>query len=303
MENQEHPDTAFFDAPQAANWAQTWRLRFIDFRLRWEGRLNRRDVEEFFGISAQQATHDLAAYTAAGDHDNLRYEPRQKAFVAPAWFRPLYPSSAARYYLTELVSLHAGLHEPDNSFVGWRPAIGSVAEVGGRIDGDQLALLLKAIRERRVVNARVVDVERESADFQLLSPHGLANEGRRWYVRAYRHGRKQFTDINLAWIEELQMGGPSSVDFAEDMPWHTELPIQIEPQKHMAGARRRAIELDYGMQGGGLQLTCRQSMLIRTLQRLELHRADTEQLRLVNRGELQPFIDMMQEQRQPPRPA
>lgn len=289
----ETQDTAFSAPPQASNWAQAWRLRFIDFRLRWEGRLNRKDLEEFFGISAQQATNDLAAYTAAGDHDNLRYEPKHKAFVGPPWFRPLFPSSASRYYLNELLSLHTEMHEPGNSFVSWRPPLASVPALGGRMDGDQLAALLRAIREHRVVNARVVDTERESVDFQLLSPHGLANDGRRWYVRAFRHSRKQFAQFNLAWIEELTVGEPSKVDFAEDMPWHTELQLHLVSAPNLTEPQRRAVVLDCGMSADGhLHVVCKQAMLIQTLKALDLLEGDTPQVHLANRSEIEPFISM-----------
>ena len=34
-----------------ATWGQQQRLEFIDFRLFWEGRLNRSDLMDFFGMS------------------------------------------------------------------------------------------------------------------------------------------------------------------------------------------------------------------------------------------------------------
>src|SRR3546814_13161726 len=36
-------------------WGQERRLAFIDFRLQFERRLNRKDLRDFFGISAHQA--------------------------------------------------------------------------------------------------------------------------------------------------------------------------------------------------------------------------------------------------------
>ena len=45
-----------------AKWGQAQRLEFIEFRLYWEGKLNRRDLIDFFGISTPQASLDLARY-------------------------------------------------------------------------------------------------------------------------------------------------------------------------------------------------------------------------------------------------
>ena len=53
-------DTA--EAPQSAD--ATRRLQFIEFRLFWEGTLNRADLADSFRVSAAQATADLQRYAA-----------------------------------------------------------------------------------------------------------------------------------------------------------------------------------------------------------------------------------------------
>ena len=40
---------------------QERRFEFIEFRLLWDGRLNRADLTAYFGISVPQASMDLAA--------------------------------------------------------------------------------------------------------------------------------------------------------------------------------------------------------------------------------------------------
>ena len=47
---------------RTGHWGQERRLEFIDFRLLWEGRLNRADLTTFFRISVPQASLDLAKY-------------------------------------------------------------------------------------------------------------------------------------------------------------------------------------------------------------------------------------------------
>ena len=38
-------------------WGVAQRLEFIEFRLFWEGRVNRSDLMEQFGLSVNQASH------------------------------------------------------------------------------------------------------------------------------------------------------------------------------------------------------------------------------------------------------
>lgn len=280
-------------APEASSWAQQMRLRFIDFRLRWEGRLNRKDLEEFFGISAPQATNDFSAYQE-GAPDNLKYDPKLKAYVSNLWFHPVYERSASRIYLNELLSLESGLLEPTASFLGWRPPIVVAPSLSRHIDGETMMVLLKAIREKRMVNVRYQTMGREEGTQRVLSPHGLAHDGSRWHIRAYCHMRKQFRDFVVARISAIELGTVSTAVVAEDMEWHTEVSVVIGPHSALSPASRAAIELDYGMDGGRIGLPCRHAMLFYTLRNLGLLNIDAappaQQLELINRGELEPYL-------------
>ena len=44
-----------------SRWSVGQRLEFIDFRLFWEGHVNRGDLVSFFGVSVPQASSDLGA--------------------------------------------------------------------------------------------------------------------------------------------------------------------------------------------------------------------------------------------------
>ena len=59
-------------------WGVHRRLEFIDFRLFWDGRLNRSDMAETFGISAQQASADIAQYERIAPQ-NLVYDRAERA--------------------------------------------------------------------------------------------------------------------------------------------------------------------------------------------------------------------------------
>ena len=99
------------DTPRPSSWSQDRRLKFIDFRLRWEGRINRTDLTRFFDISMPQASGDLSKYAEAAP-GNLLYDRRAKAYLRTEFFAPLYSRSASNTYLNELLTLEAGESRP-----------------------------------------------------------------------------------------------------------------------------------------------------------------------------------------------
>jgi hypothetical protein len=55
------------------------RLRFIDFIADNFGKINRKHLEDFFGISTPQATKDFKEYMKIAP-DNIRYSITEKAY-------------------------------------------------------------------------------------------------------------------------------------------------------------------------------------------------------------------------------
>src|SRR6266852_6348735 len=77
------------------------RLEFIDFRLFWEGRINRSDIMERFAISTPQASKDLSLYESMAP-GNLCYDVSAKSYLASSTFRPQFIEPNADGFLTQL---------------------------------------------------------------------------------------------------------------------------------------------------------------------------------------------------------
>lgn len=293
---EQHQDSAYGAAkqPAALSWSQDRRLKFIDFRLRWEGRINRNDLVEFFKISAPQATLDLAKYAESAP-DNLTYDPRSKAYVKTRFFHPVFGRSASKTYLNELLALESGVMEPAACFVRWQPSIATVPVPGRHVDGEVLEVLVQAIRERRMITVEYQTMGREQPTQRVLSPHALANDSQRWHVRAYCHSRENFRDFVLARLKPLSLGGTTSLAIGEDKAWSQEVLLVVAAHPALPPASRAALEVDYGMTDGRLTLRCRQAMLLYSLIRLGLleekpHPA-AQQIVLVNQAEVEPFLE------------
>ena len=93
-------DQATNEAVRGLRWGEEARLRAIDADAFWEGRVNRAGLMRRFGISVPQATIDLRAYQLLAP-ENLRYDTREKAYLATEGFKPLFGPPEAEAWLVE----------------------------------------------------------------------------------------------------------------------------------------------------------------------------------------------------------
>ncbi|TWO68064.1 WYL domain-containing protein [Caenimonas sedimenti] len=292
---EDHPETKYSEAvPHPASWSQDRRLKFIDYRLRWEGRLNRTDLIEHFDISAPQATADLGKYTEAAPF-NLAYDLKQKAFMRTEGYAPLYPRSSSRAYLNELLALVTDVIDSRTSFIGWHPEVGVAPIPSRQLDGRSLSLLVQAIRDKRMVALAYQGMKKPGPEARVLSPHALGYDGFRWHVRAYCHSSEKYKDFVIGRMTDVSLAGASEKGSGQDESWHRVLQLVIAPHPLLPAGAKRAIRLDYGMIDGILSLSCRHALLFYALRRLGLHREEgrspeEQQIVLLNRDELAPFM-------------
>ena len=277
-----------------SRWSQDRRIEFIDFRLRWEGRLNRSDLTAHFSISVPQASLDIAKYLELAP-ENMAYDKSARVYVAGPAFEPLFASSSASQYLNELLSVQTGLLGPEASFLGWQPTMDVVPTPGRQLDSDTLVGLVTAIRAQRPVSVLYQSMTQEEPQRRTVSPHALANDGFRWHVRAFCHVRQQFRDFVIARILKIETSADTYVEAAADEHWARTVVLEIAPNPELAGAHRRVIELDYGMVGGKAALVCRQALLFYALKHLGLDQLTggspkAHQIVLENRAEIEPLL-------------
>ena len=138
---------------RTGHWGQERRLEFIDFRLLWEGRLNRADITTFFRISVPQASLDLAKYQEIAPR-NMVYDRTQKAYVTTPAFKPVFSSFDSNHYLNELLGRENGIVDPCDSFIGWAPPVASLPLPARKVQPEILIDLIRAMQREQ---ALVVD--------------------------------------------------------------------------------------------------------------------------------------------------
>lgn len=272
-------------------WGQERRLAFIEFRLLWERRINRKDLIEFFGISAPQASADLKRY-AEKQEEGVIYDASAKAYVPEAGFKPLLLSGGAEAYLNELLALWSDFTNRRSSFLGWIPPVGAVPLPKRTVVPDHLATILYNIRMGRKVEIKYQSTSRPEPSWRAISPHAFAWDGQRWHVRAYCHSREEYRDFLLTRIVETGDTEATEYSGTEDYLWHQWVQVRLGPNSQMSEGAQKAIELDYDMVDGEIEVDIRAALVFYLFQRLGLPGSDwsappgTLQLELLNPEEL-----------------
>lgn len=276
-------------------WSTERRLEFIEFRLFWEGRVNRSDLVEFFGISVPQASADLAAYQEAAE-GNMVYDKTAKAYVAGPRFKPAYFSPSAERYLAELRLLDAELLSPQETWMSHVPAHAIVPTLRRRLDAKTLRHILDAVSSGSSVEVNYQSFSRPEPTWRRVTPHALAFDGMRWHVRAWCHIRTAFRDFVVGRILSIRGIKPDTVDPAADVGWMTEVTLRIGPHPKLVDGARRVTELDYGMENGTVEVATRACMVPYLRKRLGLDKdpekmnANEQHIVLLNRADVEKVL-------------
>lgn len=275
-------------------WSQERRLQFIDFRLQWEGRINRKDVMEFFKISVPQASADLALYQNLMP-DNMRYDTSTRMYVANQHFKPRSDTSGARQYLSQLLALHRGILTGDQAFLSFAPPMESVPLPARSLDASTLLPLIQAIAECGKLMVKYQSISRDEAPSRFISPHAFGYDGIRWHVRAYCDIRRGFRDFVLGRMLSADRPEATDIKSIDDLDWHQYVDLVLKPDPSLSPAQRRGIERDYAMKNGTSTVTCRKAMLFYTLRTLNFEidgvpRSGEKQLVIANLVEIKPML-------------
>lgn len=241
-------------------WGQDRRLEFIEFRLLWEGRINRSELSDFFGVSIQQASLDFAKYMTIAE-DNMEYDRSEKVYRASPQFEPRFMAPDTQTFLNQLANLTTGTLSPSLSFIGRRPSCDVVTLPTRRVRTDVLLSVLWAIRDHCEIEVTYQSMRRPTATRRWIVPHSLAFDGARWHARAWCHESNMFRDFVLTRIQEVHTRRVTNVDSTKDWEWHTYEVIVIEPRPELTVNQRDSVITDFGMQDGKLCKTIRRALV------------------------------------------
>lgn len=247
------------------------RLEFIEHRLYWQGRVNRGDITENFGVSQPQASNDLSQYQKLAP-GNLRYDTSLKRYVPTVAFKPLLFKPNAGQYLIELKSIADQVLSQSDSWVCESPATGVMPVPGRRVRPEILRTLLQAVREWNSIRVHYHSMsdDRPEPIWRWITPHAFGYDGLRWHVRAYCHIDARFKDFVLSrFLQTAELDSPGVAPVA-DSDWNSMFEVVLKPNPKLGLAKMLTVELDYEMTGGQLVLNVRRALLYYFDKRLRL---------------------------------
>ena len=253
-------------------WGVEQKLQFIEFRLFWEGHVNRGDLIDKFGISQNQASGDLNRYIALAP-DNMVYDKSGKTYVRSPGFSPNFLKPDATQYLAQVRSVAESIVALDDAWIGNLPTFDATPAPARGIDPIVLRSIVIAIRRREAVEVRYQSMSSPDPEWRWIAPHALAFDGFRWHARSFCEKSGEYRDFVISRVIESRQTRPAQMQRVADADWDQILQLEIGPHPELSPNQKRVIELDYGMENGRVVIPVRRALLYYALKRLGL---DTE---------------------------
>jgi len=237
-------------------FAQKQRLSFIDFCLLFQGSINRKELTEKFEMGMANATRDLTLYKDIAPQ-NIDFNAQDRTYLQSKNFKPLF-SYNSKQTLAKLS------HKISDGFDG-------VMEVAFPVDAPLqlnvpdifiVAKIVQAVLKGKAISIIYTSLSSGSKAREIV-PHTIIDNGLRWHVRGYDRKTNSFRDFVLTRISKVTLLDKPVEEFEtaiEDNQWMRKMDLHIVP--HPTNVQYpQAIELDYGMDKGVLQLTVRAALV------------------------------------------
>jgi hypothetical protein len=260
---------AMGEGKPSLRWSVEQKLQFIEFRLFWEGHVNRADLMGTFGVSLNQASGDLNRYIALAP-DNMVYDKSGKTYVRSPGFSPNFLKPDATQYLAQVRSVAEGIVAPDDAWIGNLPTFDATPAPARGIDPTVLRSIVIAIRRREAVEVRYQSMSSPDPEWRWIAPHALAFDGFRWHARSFCEKSGEYRDFVISRIIETRQSRSTQIQTAADADWDEIVQLEIGPHPDLSQNQKRVIELDYGMKNGRVVIPVRRALLYYALKRLGL---------------------------------
>ena len=272
-------------------WGVEQRLEFIEFRLFWEGHVNRSDLMDQFGVSVNQASTDLNRYIGFAPA-NMVYDKSARTYVRGSAFQPQFLEPDASRYLAQLRSVAESILDREDSWIANLPSFASAPTPVRGVDPVTLRSVVGAIRRSEEIEIRYQSLSSPDPRWRWIAPHAIAFDGFRWHARAFCLTDECFKDFLLSRMIEIRGSRESGTSADDDLDWNSEVVLEVAPHPELSETQAKVIALDYGMRGGSAKIKVRRALLYYALRRLGLdtdpaaRRPQDQQIVLMNAPEI-----------------
>lgn len=281
-------------------WNLKRRLEFIEFRLFWDGRINRSDLIDFFNISTPQASSDFARYMEFAP-GNFSYDAREKSYLVTEAFKPVFYEPNSQRYFVQLLMLSNSLISRDETWSSWIPEFRTIPSISRMVDPLKLKRIQQTIKNKESIYVQYQSLSREQPLWRWLSPHALAYDGTRWHVRAFCHRNESYRDFVFARMLQLGENAKGEGNSNNDIEWIENVTFKLGPNPNLPSEAKKAIEIDYEMIDGELSITTNVALSFYLERRLNLDldsnslSPQRQQIVLLNRNEVESIRNEVKE--------
>lgn len=259
------------DDENRRSWTQIRRFEFIEWKLFWEGLLNRSDLEDQFDISTPQASVDLRNYREEAG-ENITYDATVKSFVPAPDLKPRFLKASADRLLLQLRAWMTGALPREDLWFKTLPPVAIAPDIVRHVEPKMLRAILRAIQRKEAIN--VLYQSLTNTRWRMVAPHALAFDGYRWHMRAWACDRGDFRDFVISRVQKIGKSGAASYDVADDIEWNTITTLRLCPHPGLSDEQAAAIRRDYGMKGNCRSIEVRLSLAYYFIMRMNLDLAD-----------------------------
>lgn len=244
------------------------RFQLIELLAYWEGRVNAKNLENYFNQSRQQSSFDINSYKQLIPI-NLYYDSSLKAYLPTSTFIPQYISTSPDEYLHWFHSGQLTVHKNKTQFS--RSLLSESLHLPARkISPEIMRTLVAAMRQQKRIEVDYVSLNNPNREGRIIAPHSFVNTGLRWHLRAWCEKSEQYRDFVLSRFR----GVPELLDktdhtVKQDVGWNTPVTITLQPDSRLSLAKQEVLENDYQMQNGQLHIItkgCLVQYLLREMQ-------------------------------------
>lgn len=252
-------------------WGVEKRLEFIEFRLFWEGGINRADIMEQFGVSTPQASKDLNLYEQEAP-GNLVYDKSAKKYAASPKFKPIFLDPKADTYLSYLNREKASASVSGDTWLSVEPDVDVLPIPRRQVLPDVLRSVVAAINHNQALEIDYQSMSAKNPDAKLrwVTPHAFGSDGFRWHVRAYCHIDEKFKDFILSRILKVKKVGDPGALPESDRYWSSSFQVTLIPNPELSQPQQDVIAHDYHMDKGKVEVEVRDALLYYFQKRLRL---------------------------------
>ena len=242
------------------------RMKAVELLAYWEGRVVTNRLVAWFGISRQQAGHDIKRYITERNPKSLVYSPSSKGYIPSISFKPVLTQGHVNEYLDMISGIEG---ETFSITVESSEHLAAVQIPDRSVKPEVLRTVLKACRASHNLEVTYSSMNNPVPHQRIISPHKLIYTGFRWHVRAYCHTRRNYRDFILSRIQTPVSVVGEFVTNVADTLWHESVTLSLIANPSLSNDQRRLVEQDFCMFEGQLIIEVRKALAHYVLQRYQ----------------------------------